>query len=210
LVFDVENALFTDPAKVHRIDHAGAFFKVEGPANSPRPPQGRPVIVEIDASADGLELAAATADILIIRPLTSDEAVAITGAVKAKAKALDRDLIVLADLLPVLDRPDETGAARLSALDALAPPTNGPASLTFAGAPADLAELMQAWATAGACDGFNLLPAVLPDDLETFVGAVVPELRRRGLAPADYAGLTLRDHLRLTQPVSRHSVPAHG
>jgi alkanesulfonate monooxygenase SsuD/methylene tetrahydromethanopterin reductase-like flavin-dependent oxidoreductase (luciferase family) len=180
LVFDVANARFTDHTKVHRIDHAGAFFKVEGPLNSPRPPQGRPVIVQTDTTPDGLELAAASADVLIIRPVTMADAVETAGAAKARAAALDRRVIVLADLTPAMDRADE------------------------------LAESMQSWLAAGACDGFNLLPATYPDDLEAFVETVIPELRRRGLTRADYGGSTLRENLGLAQPTSRHLAAARG
>jgi len=212
LVFDVANARFTDPAKVRRIDHAGVFFKVEGPLNSPRPPQGRPVIVQTDTTRDGLELAAATADMFIIRPLTMAEAVETAGAAKARAGALGRTVIVLADLMPVLDLAGESAVSRLGALEALAPPRSPDlvAPFTFTGAAADLAELMETWVKAGACDGFNLMPATYPDDLEAFVETVIPELRRRDLTPAGYAGSTLRENVGLAQPISRHAVGAHG
>ena len=38
LVLDRAAPLFADPAKVHRIDHEGEWFKVRGPLNVPRPP----------------------------------------------------------------------------------------------------------------------------------------------------------------------------
>jgi alkanesulfonate monooxygenase SsuD/methylene tetrahydromethanopterin reductase-like flavin-dependent oxidoreductase (luciferase family) len=212
LVFDVANARFTDHTRVHRIDHAGAFFKVEGPLNSPRPPQGRPLIVQTDTTMAGLDLAAATADVLIIRPLTMIDAIAMTTAAKARAAAIGRSLVVLADLMPVLDAAGADAVTRLTALEALAPPSSPdqPEPLSFTGAAADLAEMLRQWAEAGACDGFNLLPATYPDDLAAFVEDVVPELRRRGVVSADDAGATLRDRLRLPQPISRHAAPAHG
>jgi alkanesulfonate monooxygenase SsuD/methylene tetrahydromethanopterin reductase-like flavin-dependent oxidoreductase (luciferase family) len=210
LVFDKANAMFTDHTKVHRIDHAGAFFKVEGPANSPRPVQGRPVIIQTDARAAGLELAAETADVLIVRPATIEAASATTRSAKAAAAALSRQLIVLADIAPILDHAGETGAARLEALQALGAAPADAEPLAFVGAPAALADLMQAWARAGACDGFNLLPAVLPTDLEAIVSGVVPELARRGLAAGDRGDATLRARLGLTRPVSRYAVADHG
>jgi len=209
LVFDKDEAIFTDHTKVHRIDHAGAFFKVEGPANSPRPPQGRPLVVQIDASPEGLELAAATADVLIIRPLTMEDARLVTNAVKGRAAGLGRTLVVLADLMPVLDRGGETAVERLSALEALGAGAQTE-PLSFTGAAAELADLIQAWTGFGACDGFNLLPATLPDDLEAFVTGVVPILRDRGLVAADYAGVTLREHLFLSQPISRYGMSVHA
>lgn len=72
-----------------------------------------------------------------------------------------------------------------------------------AGTPEAIADDIEAWFRAGAADGFNLMPDVLPDGLETFVDAVVPILQRRGLFRRDYAGTTLRDHLGLDRPASR-------
>ncbi len=74
-----------------------------------------------------------------------------------------------------------------------------------AGTPEAIADDIEAWFRAGAADGFNLMPDVLPDGLETFVDAVVPILQRRGLFRRDYAGATLRDHLGLARPPSRYA-----
>ncbi|MCJ2135317.1 LLM class flavin-dependent oxidoreductase [Methylobacterium sp. J-026] len=76
-----------------------------------------------------------------------------------------------------------------------------------AGTPEAIADDIEAWFRAGAADGFNLMPDVLPDGLETFVDAVVPLLQRRGLFRRDYAGATLRDHLGLARPPSRYAAP---
>jgi alkanesulfonate monooxygenase SsuD/methylene tetrahydromethanopterin reductase-like flavin-dependent oxidoreductase (luciferase family) len=57
------------------------------------------------------------------------------------------------------------------------------------------------WYDSGAADGFNIMPPVLPSSLERFVDDVVPILQERGLFRADYAGITLRDHLGLKRPV---------
>ena len=56
-----------------------------------------------------------------------------------------------------------------------------------------------------AADGFNLIPPALPSSLAAFVDAVVPELQRRGLFRAEYEGTTLREHLGLERPLSRHA-----
>jgi hypothetical protein len=51
---------------------------------------------------------------------------------------------------------------------------------------------------------------VFPDDLMTIVDAVVPDLRRRGLAVARPPGVTLRRRLGLAEPASRWEGVAHG
>ncbi len=63
LLLDKQSGYFADPKLVHRINHAGKHFKVRGPLNVPRPPQGYPVIVQAGSSADGKNLAAAHADL---------------------------------------------------------------------------------------------------------------------------------------------------
>ncbi|MFT3864154.1 MAG: LLM class flavin-dependent oxidoreductase [Solirubrobacterales bacterium] len=63
------------------------------------------------------------------------------------------------------------------------------------GTPEQVADLIESWVEAGAADGFNIVPDVLPDGLEAFVDHVVPELRARGLFRHEYEGATLRSHL---------------
>ncbi len=74
------------------------------------------------------------------------------------------------------------------------------------GTPAMLADDMQAWLDAGACDGFNLLFAHYPKPLEEFVDLAVPELQRRGVFRTEYEGATLRENLGV--PVPRNSFAA--
>ncbi|WP_127782869.1 NtaA/DmoA family FMN-dependent monooxygenase [Rhodococcus sp. X156] len=63
------------------------------------------------------------------------------------------------------------------------------------GTAADVADHMQEWFEAGACDGFSLAIDVYADGIEAFVDQVVPLLQERGLFHHDYEGATLRDHL---------------
>lgn len=73
------------------------------------------------------------------------------------------------------------------------------------GTPADIADTMQEWFEAGACDGFNITPATLPGGGEDFVEMVLPELRRRGLFRTEYEFTTLRENLGLRPVVSRYA-----
>lgn len=61
----------------------------------------------------------------------------------------------------------------------------------------DIADDFQHWLEQGGADGFNIMPAVLPDQLELFVELVIPELQRRGLFRTDYQFSTLRENLGL-------------
>ncbi|CAN7698252.1 LLM class flavin-dependent oxidoreductase [Rhizobium rhizogenes] len=79
---------------------------------------------------------------------------------------------------------------------------------TIVGTPEAVADDIETWFRAGAADGFNLMPDVLPQGLEVFVEEVVPILRRRGLFRQDYTGRTLRDHLGLARPANPYAIAA--
>ncbi|MFC9354001.1 LLM class flavin-dependent oxidoreductase [Arthrobacter sp. NPDC057013] len=73
---------------------------------------------------------------------------------------------------------------------------------TFAGTPDQVADAIQEWFEAGAADGFNIMPPVLPSGLDVFVDQVVPILQARGLFRHEYTGRTLREHFGLAKPAS--------
>jgi alkanesulfonate monooxygenase SsuD/methylene tetrahydromethanopterin reductase-like flavin-dependent oxidoreductase (luciferase family) len=72
-----------------------------------------------------------------------------------------------------------------------------------AGAPEQIADLIEDWFRDSAADGFNVMPPVLPAMLEVFVNEVVPLLRKRGLFRIEYAGKTLRNNYGLARPEGR-------
>jgi FMN-dependent oxidoreductase (nitrilotriacetate monooxygenase family) len=73
------------------------------------------------------------------------------------------------------------------------------------GTPSDIADIMQEWFEADACDGFNITPATLPGGGEDFVAMVIPELQRRRLFRIEYEGETLRENLGLRPVSNRYS-----
>lgn len=75
---------------------------------------------------------------------------------------------------------------------------------TPCGTPTQIADLMQQWVEAEACDGFMVTFPVMPACLTDFVDKVVPELQRRGLFRTEYTGTTLREHLGLPRPANRN------
>ena len=69
VVMDREAGVFADPAKVHRIEHEGRFFKSRGPLNVVRSPQNGPAILQAGTSPKGRSFAARYADaIFAIQP----------------------------------------------------------------------------------------------------------------------------------------------
>lgn len=77
------------------------------------------------------------------------------------------------------------------------------------GSPQTIADDFEAWFTAGAADGFNVMFPSAPDGIEDFVDLVVPELQRRGLFRTEYTGGTFRENLGLPRVVNRF-FPARG
>jgi FMN-dependent oxidoreductase (nitrilotriacetate monooxygenase family) len=79
------------------------------------------------------------------------------------------------------------------------------------GNPVEVADHIQHWFEAKACDGFNIFPAYNPDTVTAFADLVVPILQERGLYRKDYSGPTFRHHLGLERPantLARQSVAA--
>jgi len=76
------------------------------------------------------------------------------------------------------------------------------------GTPAEIADGLEEWFTAGAADGFNIMPLTFPSGLIDLVELVIPELQRRGLFRGEYEGKTLRENLGLPRPVNRWSARA--
>tara|TARA_B100000686_G_C16702889_1_gene924497 strand:- start:435 stop:1532 length:1098 start_codon:yes stop_codon:yes gene_type:complete len=64
----------------------------------------------------------------------------------------------------------------------------------------EVADMMEKWVAEKACDGFNIMPPILPADLRSFNQLVVPELQRRGIYRKKYEGVTLRSNLGLKRP----------
>ena len=100
------------------------------------------------------------------------------------------------------------GRERLSVRDLIRALNGGTGHRTIVGTPEAIADDIEKWFRAGAADGFNLMPDVLPSGLEVFVDEVVPILRRRGIFRQDYAGRTLRDHFGLSRPTNPYAIAA--
>ncbi|TMV52700.1 LLM class flavin-dependent oxidoreductase [Paenibacillus mesophilus] len=82
----------------------------------------------------------------------------------------------------------------------------GHGHVTFTGSVVQAADFIENWFRSDAADGFNLLPQLFPNGLETFADKLIPELQNRGLFRSEYEGSTLREHLGLARPANtRHA-----
>jgi N-acetyl-S-(2-succino)cysteine monooxygenase len=82
---DKESGRFFDPDKMHTLNHVGKHFKVKGPLNIPRPPQGYPVIVQAGTSDDGMDVAARFAEVIFSAHLTLDSCKEYFKEIKTRA-----------------------------------------------------------------------------------------------------------------------------
>ncbi|WP_256749229.1 LLM class flavin-dependent oxidoreductase [Mesorhizobium sp. Mes31] len=171
LLFDKGGGRFHDPDKMHLLDHQGEFFSVRGPLNVARSPQDMPVLVLSGLSVSDMDIAARTADVILLEDRSAEDTKARRDDLKTRAAARGRDpdaVKVLMNVSPV------TG-----------------------GKPAALADKLEEQFRSTGCDGFNILMPAQFSALDDFVDLVLPELRRRDLFREHYRGATLRSHLGL-------------
>lgn len=91
IVADRATGVLIDPAKVHTIDHHGAYYASRGPLNSGPCPQGRPVIAQAGGSAKGRAIAAQYADTIVAAPKGIEAMKAYRDDVRARMAAMGRD-----------------------------------------------------------------------------------------------------------------------
>jgi FMN-dependent oxidoreductase (nitrilotriacetate monooxygenase family) len=84
-VRDKETGQFFVPERMHYLNHKGKHFKVKGPLNIPRPPQGHPVIVQAGTSEDGMDVAARFAEVIFSAHLTIESCQRYFTEVKTRA-----------------------------------------------------------------------------------------------------------------------------
>lgn len=89
-VRDRASGRFMDPSKMHKLNHQGKFFQVEGPLTSQRPPQGYPVIFHAGSSEDGIRLGGMHADAIFTNGATFEESCGFYRRLKASAVSQGR------------------------------------------------------------------------------------------------------------------------
>ncbi|MFF3567853.1 LLM class flavin-dependent oxidoreductase [Nocardia jiangxiensis] len=134
LVLDAAEPLFTDPARVHAIDHDGEFFTVRGPLNVPRPPQGYPVLIQAGASAKGKDFAARWSDVIFCSHASFESARAFYTEIKERAAAHGRDprqIKILPSITPIIGTTTANAQRLRDELYDLVPPLGGLSTLAY-------------------------------------------------------------------------------
>jgi FMN-dependent oxidoreductase (nitrilotriacetate monooxygenase family) len=115
VVGDQTEGVWADPARVHRIDHEGKHFKVRGPLNSPRSPQGHPVLVQAGSSLNGRIFAGRHAEAVFTAQRTLEEGQAFYADLKQRASEngrRDEDIVILPGVVPYLGSTEAEAQAR--------------------------------------------------------------------------------------------------
>ncbi|TVT13650.1 LLM class flavin-dependent oxidoreductase, partial [Amycolatopsis acidiphila] len=116
VVRDAERGVFTDPAKVHDIDHKGRYFTVPGPFLCEPSPQRTPVLFQAGASPRGLRFAGAHAEAVFVSgpsPKVVRKSVdALRGAVAEQGRD-PRSVKVFTMLTPVVAETGELAREKL-------------------------------------------------------------------------------------------------
>jgi FMN-dependent oxidoreductase (nitrilotriacetate monooxygenase family) len=105
-----ETGQFFDRDKLHRLDHKGRFFSVEGPLNIQRSPQGQPVIFQAGSSDAGVGLAGKHADAVFTHAVSLDENRTFRRRVNQAAVAQGRangDVKIFPGIGPIVGRTQE-------------------------------------------------------------------------------------------------------
>lgn len=128
---------FFDPARLHRVAHQGEHFTVHGALQTPRAPQGYPVLVQAGSSGDGQDLAAATAEVVFTAQQTVQDARAFYDSLKGRLAAHGRtpdQLKILPGISPFVARSQQEAQEKFEQLQSLIDPVLGVGLLsTFLG-----------------------------------------------------------------------------
>jgi FMN-dependent oxidoreductase (nitrilotriacetate monooxygenase family) len=191
IVADRASGLYIDPARLRAIDHAGAFFKVKGPLNIGRSPQGHPVVLQAGGSEAGQDLAARTADIVFSVVQDIEEAKAGYASLKQRLPAFGRaqgDVTVLPGVMPIVGRTDKEAFEKLAVLQSFVSGSNALAILSDR-----FGQDMSAYDLDG-----PIPDIALPDSYHSFARVMLAKARRENM--------TLRDLYNLTAAARGHWV----
>jgi len=212
---DRDTGIFFDPSKMHELNHNTERYRVRGPLNVPRPPQGYPVVVQAGASDAGRELAARYAEVTFSPYFDWQSAKEYYDDTKGRMAKYNRNpgqLKILSGLSVFVKETEAEAREDYEFTQSLIHAvvsreilgtTLGGTNI-IVGSPCQIADYLQDWFERETCDGFNIMPPYIPGALDDFCELVIPELQKRGLFRSEYEGRTLRENLGLRRPESRY------
>lgn len=171
---DREAGRYFDPARLHGLDHEGAFFRVAGPLTCARPPQGYPVIVQAGSSDAGQALAARTAEVVFTSHPNIPSARRFYDSLKAQVAEAGRSpdaCKIMPAIQPLIADSEEEARAIEAELESLVHPDLALALLQMQiGHTVDLSQ----------CDPHGPLPDMPDSNAARSIQARVREMSRDG------------------------------
>lgn len=190
-----ENGLCgVDGSKNRPINHQGHFFKVKGPLDIPRPPQGYPVFSFQGKRAEAMSFAAPFTELIFME--AQEQNIAALQEkwynVCEKAKRNTEQLRFMPTLNIVLDHDSAVAQNTRKTIS-----MNHADVLTFTGTPTDLVNTMIEYMDHLNIDGFKLVFPQFEKGFTLFTDEVIPQLQEKKQYRTRYKAKTLRDHLKL-------------
>ena len=187
---------------MHRINHRGPRYTVEGPHLVSPSPQRTPLLFRAGGSEADRAFAAKNAEAVFIWSATPTAAAHDVADIRLQAAShgrLSGDIKFFLSLSVVTGATEADAGRKAAELDErtgdaarLSP--YGTASGRITGTPEQIADEVATWQEAGV-DGINLVNGESPGPYEEFVDHVAPVLRARGLMQREYAEGSLRHKL---------------
>ncbi len=122
---DKDAGLYSNPARLHALNHKGKHFSVEGPLNVPRSAQGYPVLVQAGASEEGRGLSAEFAEAVFSNHLTIESAQAYYADMKKRAAGCGRNpdhVKILPGLSAIIGQSEQEAEEKFEYLQSLTDP----------------------------------------------------------------------------------------
>lgn len=132
IVADKVSGQYFDPSRVHRLQHRGEHFRVSGPLNVARSPQGRPIVVQAGSSEAGRALAAQTADVVFTAQPNLASAQKFYADLKGRLAQYGRgpeELKIMPGVFAVVGRSEQEAQDKYQQLQDLVDPRAGVALL---------------------------------------------------------------------------------
>jgi FMN-dependent oxidoreductase (nitrilotriacetate monooxygenase family) len=130
---DRANGQYARADRIRRVDHAGAHYRVAGPLNMPRGPQGRPVFVQAGSSETGKRFAARHAEAVFTAQMEKATAKDFYAELKGLAAAEGRvpdQVLILPGLSPVIASTEAEAERLARELNELSDPEVGRSRLS--------------------------------------------------------------------------------
>jgi len=91
VVRDTETGIFADPARVHRVDHEGKYFRVQGIHMTEPSPQRTPVLFQAGSSARGIRFSARHAEGIYLSGPSKQVLTPVVAKTRAETVRAGRD-----------------------------------------------------------------------------------------------------------------------